>query len=135
MSPLFAAVRRAALLCLPFAAVLAAGVTLSTRVSADYPGGYPGGDPGHRWDVSSTQTGTWGYDLRDYPGAGQTTHISGAWPTGPVPGGYGVGGGQCINGNVQGTVTTTLKWIPAAGKTLQTDPAPNPLFVLEYGYA
>lgn len=48
MSSLFPAVRRAALLCLPFAAVFAAGVTLSPHASADYPGGsgYPGGGSG-----------------------------------------------------------------------------------------
>lgn len=42
MSPLFAAVRRTALLCLPFAAVFLAGVTLSTSVFAQYPGGGSG---------------------------------------------------------------------------------------------
>ncbi len=49
MSPLFVAVRRAALLCLPFAAVFAVGVTLSPHASADYPGG--GGYPGGGWSV------------------------------------------------------------------------------------
>ena len=43
MSPLFAAVRRAALLFLPFVAIFVAGVSLSPRVSAQYPGGgFPG---------------------------------------------------------------------------------------------
>jgi len=49
MSSLFVAVRRAALLCLPFAAILAVGVTAPTGVSAQYPGGYPGSGPSPGW--------------------------------------------------------------------------------------
>ena len=52
MSPLFAAVRRAALLCLPSAAIFAAGIILSPYADAQYPGGggYPGG-PAPGWSA------------------------------------------------------------------------------------
>jgi len=121
-----------ALLCLPFAAALAVGLSAPTGVSAQYPGGgYPGG--GHAWTVTSTQQGTWSYTSPSQTPPSQ----SGNWPTGPFAGGggYGFGGSDDRNGASDGAVTSTLTWTPAAGKTLLTDPAPNPLFVLEYGYA
>ena len=43
---LYTAVRRAALLCLPFAAVFLAGVTFPTGVSADYPAATPASSAG-----------------------------------------------------------------------------------------
>ena len=66
MSPLFAAVRRAALLCLPFAAIFVAGVTLSPHADAQYPGGgsgsgYPGG-PAPGWHPVKPD-GTLGNDV------------------------------------------------------------------------
>ena len=66
MSPLFAAVRRAALLWVPFAAIFVAGVTLSPHADAQYPGGgsrsgYPGG-PAPGWHPVKPD-GTLGNDV------------------------------------------------------------------------
>ena len=66
MSPLFIAVRRAALLWVPFAAIFVAGVTLSPHADAQYPGGgsrsgYPGG-PAPGWHPVKPD-GTLGNDV------------------------------------------------------------------------
>ncbi len=93
-----------------------------------YPGGgYPGGGGGgHTWSVTSTQAGIWSHDFNGFPDRGY-------WDPGPFSGGggYAMGATGESNGVLYGTVTSTLTWTPATGKTLLTDPAPNPLFVLE----
>ena len=125
MSPLFVAVRHAALLCLPSATLLA---SLALCACAQQPGG-------HAWTVTSTQEGTWSDVLVNKPEPDKPE--SGTWPVGPFVGGggYRLGGTNIRNSAADGTVTSALTWTPAAGKTLLTDPAPDPLFVLEYGYA
>lgn len=126
-------------------------LTLSTPqpAQAQYPGGgypgsgsgggYPGGGSGggstngHCWQIVYTQTGSWSYADRDMPVTGQSTGFTGAWPT--TGNGYEIGGGGQIDGNVSGTITATLTWIPAAGQTLTSDPPPQQLNIVEYGYA
>jgi len=122
MPPLFAAALVRYLSVLPSATLLAS-LALCPRACAQQPSG-------HSWTVTSTQQGTWSC-VRPYP------PLSGVWDPGPIPGGggWGFGDSETKNGAVDGAVTSTLTWTPAAGKTLQTDPAPNPLFVLEHGYA
>lgn len=69
MSPLFAAVRRAALLCLPFAAILVVGITSPTGVSAHYPGGgYPGGSSGSGSYPGGSYPGSPGWAALPRPG-------------------------------------------------------------------
>ena len=68
MSPLFTAVRRAALLCVPFAATLVAGVTLPTGVSAQDPGG-----PAPGWlPLPNPNAGSPQYPVYDWIGVDST---------------------------------------------------------------
>ena len=61
-------------------------------------------------------------------------------PFGPVPwtdtlgetaGGGSIGGQYAADAMAIGSVTPTLTWVPAAGKTLQTDPPSEPVYILE----
>jgi len=157
MSPLslvlFAAVRRAALLCLPFAAVLAAGVTLSPHVAAQYPGGYPGG-PAPGWHPLKPD-GTLGNDplntspffnlydwtRLDIVSSGVTNGqawgpTSGKFTSGQTQGstgGVGPGPSDSTARSISGSSTIKFQWVPPLNATGQPDgvnfPAP-PLFVL-----
>ncbi len=101
-----------------------------------YPGGgYPGGGSGggHYWQITYSQTGTWSYALRDTPSYGLSTPYSDPWPA--AGSGDGGGGSNEINGSTSGTITATLTWIPATGQTMQSDPPPQQLNVVECGYA
>ena len=81
--------------------------------------------PSHSWAVTYTNNGTWSYvDPTQTPPA-----QSGLWPAGSN--GDGLSGSNTRNGNLQGTVTATLTWVPAAGQTMQSDPPPNPVTVIE----
>ena len=86
---------------------------------AQYPGGgsgggYPGGGSSSTgsWQVSDSNNGTWSDTSPSYtPPDG-----SGPWTAGSN--GCSFGGSDDRNGNIQGTVTTTLTWVPAAGQTM-----------------
>jgi hypothetical protein len=149
MPALSAAVRRAGLLCLPFAAVLAVGVTLSLHASADYPGGGSGGSyPGAGWhppkpdgtppsgnDFLNTSPFFNSYDWTkldiDIPNSPTVKYVTGEAQssTGGVSGPVGAG----TTRNIHGTSTIKYQWVPpnnAAGQPDWTNfPAP-PLFVL-----
>ena len=109
---------------------------------AQYPGGggYPGGGSGggsggsgsHCWQITYSQTGTWSYADPNVPTTGQKTPHSDPVPT--VGNGYGAGYSS-MDDSVSVTVTATLTWIPATGQTMQSDPPPQQLNVLEYGSA
>lgn len=89
--------------------------------------------PSHSWQVTSSNTGSWSYAERDVPVTGQSTPHSPAWTVGSDGGGGG--SSTDINGDSEGTVTATLTWIPATGQTMQSDPPPSQVSIIEYGYA
>ena len=85
--------------------------------------------PSHSWQVTYSNTGTWSYTSPSATPPDQ----SGPWPVGAS--GYSLGGSDTRNGNIQGTVTATLTWVPASGKTMQSDPPPSSVAVIQYGNA
>lgn len=85
--------------------------------------------PSHSWAVTYTNNGTWSdTDPTQTPPA-----QSGLWPVGSN--GDSLSGSNTRNGSLQGTVIATLTWVPAAGQTMQSDPPPNPVSVIEYASA
>ena len=154
MSPLFVAVRRIALLCLPFAAVFTAGIMLSPHASAQYPGGggYPGGPIGWVFQKHPSPLFYPFDDLYDWTGldaGGSITYYNrtpdllptkgyGVYAVGDGSAPFMVGGNNSFNRSsvspgVAGTSTYQWQWVPpnnAAGQPDLTDfPAP-PLYVL-----
>ena len=94
MSPLFVAVRRAALLCLPFATLFAVGVTPSTRVCAQAL--VPGWNALPRSGVTNPHPGG-DYDWIGLTADLKLTDYSGSvfdYPTTPSYGGGGAGAGN-----------------------------------------
>ncbi len=108
-------------------------LVLSFPCLAQSTGGGGSSSNGHYWQIVYTQSGFWSYADRDKPTTGQTTFYGDAWDTNGS--GYGTGGGAEVDGSVSGTITATLTWIPATGKTLQSDPPPTQLNIVEYGDA
>jgi hypothetical protein len=109
-----------------------------------YPGGgtYPGGgsggtpapDPGHYWKITYSNTGgktTWA--VPDSPFLGLSAAQEHDWN--PTDSGGGTSDSTHINGNVTGSVTATLTWIPAAGKSPQSDPPSKMVSIEESGTA
>jgi hypothetical protein len=111
--------------------------------SGGYPGGsgYPGGgsgggpapDPGHYWKITYSSSGHVNYAIPDSPAQGQSTPQSFPWD--PTSDGGGVEGSNYINCDVLSTVTATLTWVPAASKTLQSDPPSKMVSIEESGTA
>jgi len=85
-----------------------------------YPGGGSGGgttpDPGHYWKITYSSKGTTPYAIPNNPILSDFTPYS--YPWNPTDSGGSTSDSTHINGNV----TATLTWVPAAGKTLQSDP-------------
>ena len=55
--------------------------------------------------------------------------------SGEQAGGGGIGGQYAADASSGGTVATTLTWVPAAGKTIQTDPPSEPVNIIETAWA
>jgi len=89
-------------------------------------------DPGHYWKITYSNVGTASYAVPDQPAPGQSTAYSNAWTN---TGAWGLESEININGNVTGTITATLTWVPAAGKTLQSDPPSEPVSIVEQSTA
>ena len=163
MSPLSAAVRRAALLCVPFAAILVTGVTLSSRVCAKTLA--PGWNALPRPGVTNPQPGG-DYDWGDHDGkplSGDLTLTPYSGPVFDYPNAF-YGGGGAGNGNrpmestnsyagtggpsgnvdarahftLSGTSTYYWQWVPpndASGQPDLTNFPTPPLFVMGKGYS
>ncbi len=110
--------------------------------SGGYPGGsgYPGGgsgggpapDPGHYWKITYSSSGHVNYATLDgFPGF--TTPHSRPWDSTSSAAGFQ--DDTFINGDVLCTVTATLTWVPAAGKSPQSDPPSKMVSIEEYGNA
>ncbi len=83
----------------------------------------------HCWAVtySDNGTGTWSYVSPSQTPPAQ----NGKWT--PGSNGCSFGGSDTRNGSIQGTVTLT--WVPAAGQTMQSDPSPSTVSIIEYASA
>ena len=93
--------------------------------------------PPHSWQITYANSGTnysytpnGGWGNGHYGGA---TPVTGTWPVGSNSGSAGTYGS--IDGSVSGTVTVTLTWIPATGKTLATDPPSETVYIAETAFA
>ena len=83
----------------------------------------------HCWQVTYTNNGTFSCTIPNATPPNQ----SGNWTAGSN--GDSLSGSNTQNGNLQGTVTATLTWVPAVGQTMQTDPPPSPVTIIEQGDA
>ena len=63
--------------------------------------------------------------------------LTGPWSDTPgeTAGGGSTGGQYAVDAASSGIVTATLTWMPAAGKSLSTDPPSEPVFILETALA
>ena len=89
-------------------------------------------DPGHYWKITYSALGRTSYAVPDIPADGKSTAYSDDWTD---SWNYGLESETNINGNQSGTMIATLKWIPAAGLTFQSDPPPKPVFIMEQATA